>query len=150
MKTLPKQGFAACQIAVVIWPSSLVASNASAQIASPINYLAPVIAQMRVQWPKWMAMIEKAQAAGEKVFLLTPTLGPSAKLNVPCDFFNPHAEQIRPLAVKHHVGLVDSLAAFKTGLGQRGAALKNFIAQVNHPNSRGHRIVATEIEKSLG
>jgi lysophospholipase L1-like esterase len=242
MKTYINRGFATHLIAAVILLSSLAALNASAQIASPTNYLAPVIAQMRVQWPKnrtvniichghsvpsgyfktpavdslhaypnlmraalaekytnaviniivtaiggeasdkgaarfdtdvlthkpdvvlidyalndrriglecartnWMAMIEKAQAAGVKVILLTPTPDQSAKLDDPRDLLNQHAEQIRKLAAEYHVGLVDSLAAFKAELA-RGTALTNLMAQVNHPNSRGHQIVATEIEK---
>ena len=71
----------------------------------------------------WMAMIEKAQAAGAKVILLTPTPDQSAKLEDPHDPLNQHAEQIRKLAAQYHVGLVDSLAAFKAELG-RGTALQ--------------------------
>ena len=94
----------------------------------------------------WIAMIEAAQAAGAKVILLTPTPDQSAKLDDANDPLNQHAEQIRNLAAEFHVGLVDSLAAFKAELA-RGTALTNLMSQVNHPNDRGHEIVAKELIK---
>lgn len=94
----------------------------------------------------WVAMIEKAQAAGAKVILLTPTPDQSAKFNDADDLLNQHAEQIRKLAAEFHVGLVDSLAAFQAEIA-RGTALTNLMAQVNHPNARGHELVATELVK---
>lgn len=94
----------------------------------------------------WIAMIEKTQAAGARVILLTPTPDQSAKLDDPNDPLNEHAEQIRKLAAEYQVGLVDSLAAFKAEVA-RGTALTNLMSQVNHPNSRGHEIVAAEVGK---
>ena len=52
MKTYDKRCFAAGLMAAVTLLCCPVAFKASAQIASPTNYLAPVIAQMQVQWPK--------------------------------------------------------------------------------------------------
>ena len=92
----------------------------------------------------WTAMIQKAQAAGAKVILLTPTPDQSAKLDDPHDPLNEHADQIRNLAAAYHVGLVDSLAAFKAEMA-RGLALKTLMSQVNHPNARGHELVAHEL-----
>jgi lysophospholipase L1-like esterase len=94
----------------------------------------------------WTAMIEKARAAGIKIILLTPTPDQSAKLDDPRDPLNQHAEQIRKLAATYHCGLVDSLAAFKAEIA-RGTALTNLMAQVNHPNARGHQLVAAELIK---
>jgi len=94
----------------------------------------------------WVAMIEKAQATGAKIILLTPTPDQSAKLDDAKDLLNQHAEQIRNLAAEFHVGLVDSLAAFKAELA-RGTTLTNLMSQVNHPNARGHEIVAAELVK---
>ncbi len=94
----------------------------------------------------WIKMIESAKAAGAKVILLTPTPDQSAKLDDANDPLNQHAEQIRNLAAEFHVGLVDSLAAFKAELA-RGLALPNLMSQVNHPNACGHKIVATELIK---
>jgi lysophospholipase L1-like esterase len=97
----------------------------------------------------WTTMIEKAQAAGAKVILLTPTPDQSARLNDPNDPLNQHADQIRSLAGEYHIGLVDSLAAFKMEIA-RGTPLPGLMAQVNHPNARGHRLVSAELEKWFG
>jgi acyl-CoA thioesterase-1 len=94
----------------------------------------------------WISMIEKAQAAGVKVILLTPTPDQAAKLDDASDPLNQHAEQIRQLAAEHGVGLVDSLAAFKAEIA-RGTALTNLMSQGNHPNARGHELVAGELGK---
>ncbi len=94
----------------------------------------------------WVAMIEHGRAAGAKIILFTPTPDQSAKLDDAKDPLNQHAEQIRSLAAKFHVGLVDSLAAFKAELA-RGKALTNLMSQVNHPNARGHEVVANELLK---
>jgi len=94
----------------------------------------------------WAGMIQKALAANLKVILLTPTPDQSAKLDDPNDPLNQHAEQIRQLAAEYHVGLVDSLARFKTTLAD-GTPLKNLMAQVNHPNAAGHTLVAEELVK---
>ena len=92
----------------------------------------------------WVAMIQKSQAAGVKVILLTPTPDQSAKLDDANDPLNQHAEQIRKLAADYHTGLVDPLAAFKAEIA-RGTALTNLMAQVNHPNARGHELVNAEL-----
>jgi lysophospholipase L1-like esterase len=94
----------------------------------------------------WTVMIQKALAARIKVILLTPTPDQSAKLDDPKDPLNQHAEQIRRLAAEYHVGLVDSLARFKTVLAA-GTPLASLMAQVNHPNAAGHKIVAGELVK---
>lgn len=89
----------------------------------------------------WVSMIEKAQAAGAKVILLTPTPDTRAKLDDPADLLNQHAEQIRQLARDYGTGLVDSLARFKAEIA-RGARLEELLSQLNHPNARGHALVA--------
>jgi predicted GH43/DUF377 family glycosyl hydrolase/lysophospholipase L1-like esterase len=94
----------------------------------------------------WTEMIQKALAAKVKVILLTPTPDQSAKLDDPADPLNQHAEQIRQIAAEYHVGLVDSLALFKAALAT-GTPLTNLMAQVNHPNADGHKLVADELVK---
>ncbi len=92
----------------------------------------------------WVSMIQKSQAADVKVILLTPTPDQSSRLDDVNDPLNQHAEQIRKLAADYHTGLVDSLAAFKAEIA-RGTALTNLMAQVNHPNARGHELVKAEL-----
>lgn len=94
----------------------------------------------------WVSMIEAASKSGVKVILLTPTPDQGAKLDDPTDPLNQHAEQIRALATTYRVGLVDSLAAFKSAI-HGGAVLSTLMAQSNHPNRAGHLLVATALAK---
>jgi acyl-CoA thioesterase I len=92
----------------------------------------------------WAAMIEKAKKAGVKIILLTPTGDLSSKLDDPNDPLNQHAAQIRALAAEHHVGLVDSLALFKRYI-THGGKLQEIMSQINHPNRKGHDLVAKSL-----
>jgi len=92
----------------------------------------------------WRAMIAAALNKNIKVILLTPTGDLSAKLDDPNDPLNQHADQIRRLAAEYHVGLVDALAQFRDYV-HRGGRLADLMAQVNHPNRKGHELVATEL-----
>ncbi len=94
----------------------------------------------------WKSMIAQAKAAGVKVILLTPTPDMAAKSSDPADPLNQHAEQIRYLARDNGVALVDSLARFQDRLGA-GEPLDSFMSQGNHPNRKGHEIVAAELLK---
>ena len=57
-----------------------------------------------------------------------------------------HAQQIRDLASKYHLGLVDSYAMFKD-LAKEGKDLREYMSQSNHPNAEGHKVVLKAIEK---
>jgi lysophospholipase L1-like esterase len=92
----------------------------------------------------WSSMIEKAQAVGVKVILLTPTPDQGAKLDDPQDPFNQHAAQVRDLAAKYHVALVDSTKAFQAAI-KKGAKLEDLMSQGNHPNRAGHELVSKEL-----
>ncbi|HEV2393539.1 MAG TPA: hypothetical protein VG146_14400 [Verrucomicrobiae bacterium] len=65
----------------------------------------------------------------------------NARLDDPADPLNQHAEQIRRLAREYGVGLADSLAAFKAKPAG-GCRLETLMAQSNHPNRKGHELVA--------
>ena len=92
----------------------------------------------------WSSMIEKALSAKIKVILLTPTADQGANMNDGADPLNTHAEQVRRLAAQYHVGLVDSLAAFKRAISS-GTDLADLMSQGNHPNRAGHELVAGEM-----
>jgi len=94
----------------------------------------------------WRAMIEAALQQNVKVVLLTPTGDLSAKLENQNDPLNQHAGQIRRLAAEYHVGLVDSLAQF-IDYAHTSGKLSDLMAQVNHPNRKGHELVANELLK---
>ena len=92
----------------------------------------------------WVSMIEQAQAAGVKVILLTPTPDTRARLDDPNDPLVQHAAQVRQLAAQYDTALVDSLAGFAAAIA-RGTPLDDLLSQLNHPNSRGHQLVATAL-----
>jgi lysophospholipase L1-like esterase len=94
----------------------------------------------------WREMIEMALAHHVKVILLTPTPDLKARLDDPNDPLNEQAEQVRRLAREYHVGLVDSLASFKE-VARSGGNLRDYMAQGNHPNRKGHEMVAEELLK---
>jgi lysophospholipase L1-like esterase len=94
----------------------------------------------------WVEMIQKAQAAGIKVILLTPSPDLRANLADANDPLNRHAEQVRALASEFHVGLVDSLALFKAE-SARGTRLEILMSQSNHPNGQGHALIARELAR---
>lgn len=94
----------------------------------------------------WISMIEKAQAAGVKVILLTPTPDTRNRWDDPQDPLGEHAAQVRALAAKYHTGLVDSTRAFQERV-EKGAKIEDLMSHVNHPNRRGHELVANELMK---
>lgn len=91
----------------------------------------------------WEKMIKEALAYGTKVILLTPT--PDLKEDITSDETKlaKHSKQIRALAKKYKVGLVDSYAVFKD-LSETNP-LKGYMAQNNHINQKGHQFVADAI-----
>ena len=92
----------------------------------------------------WSQMIDSAIKSGVKVILLTPTPDEESKLDDPNDPLNEQADQVRNLAKEFHVGLVDSLAAFQRATAT-GIALPSLMAQSNHPNRKGHMLVANHL-----
>ena len=89
----------------------------------------------------WESMIKKAKSRNIKVVLLTPTADLSAAMNDPNDDLNRHARQVRQLAKKYKVALVDSLMEFKEYV-ENGGRFEELMSLVNHPNSKGHKLVA--------
>ena len=91
----------------------------------------------------WEQMIEEALAYGTKVILLTPT--PDLKEDISSDETKlaKHSKQIRALAKKYKIGLVDSYAVFKK-LAET-EPLEGYMSQNNHINQKGHQFVADAI-----
>ncbi|GGG12963.1 hypothetical protein GCM10010912_66730 [Paenibacillus albidus] len=79
------------------------------------------------------------------VILLTPTwdrsygTGDTAWLSLV-----QHALQIRRLAQEYEVGLSDSFQCF-SGYIDNGGELEELLSFVNHPNERGHELIAREL-----
>ena len=91
----------------------------------------------------WESMITTAKKHNIKLILLTPTGDKRAKMKDPNDALSKHAAQIRELAKKHNVALVDSYKAFNDYDGK----LDDLMSQVNHPNRKGHDLVTEQLLK---
>lgn len=96
----------------------------------------------------WEQMIEEALAKGVKVILLTPTPDLREDLLALGTPLGKHAAQIRSLAAKYKVGLVDSYQLFQDLA--RKERLEDYMAQSNHVNALGHEVVANAIKRWFG
>lgn len=95
----------------------------------------------------WSEMIEVALEHGLKIILLTPTPDLKEDLSDSNSELAQHAEQIRDLAKKYKVGIIDSFKMFKNLSQNR--EIKAFMAQNNHINQKGHQMVADLILKEF-
>lgn len=94
----------------------------------------------------WEEMIIKALKNNIKVILLTPT--PDQRVNIlePNNILEEHSAMIRQLAGKYGIGLIDSYEIYhKIALSKESIA--DYMSQVNHPNAKGHLLIAKEIAK---
>ena len=89
----------------------------------------------------WEKMIKEALKANVKLILLTPTPDLTEDIKDPNAPLAQHTNQIIELGKKYHLLVVNSYAAFKN-LVIEGADLKQYMAQNNHINPKGHEIVA--------
>ncbi len=94
----------------------------------------------------WEKMIRAALKKNIKVILLTPSPDQRNDSMDPGSDLAQHAAQIRALAAKYHTGLVDSFKCFQDII-KNGASLQDYMSHVNHPNKKGHEIIAGEIVK---
>jgi lysophospholipase L1-like esterase len=92
----------------------------------------------------WQSMISTALQGNAKVILLTPTPDTTAKMLDPNDPLTVRANLIRELAKSNQVSLADSYAVF-TDLQQAGEQMQPYMSQSNHPNRKGHDIVAKKL-----
>lgn len=92
----------------------------------------------------WRSMVETALDHGVKIILCTPTPDLSARMTDDNDPLTRLAQMIRGLAAEYQVGLADFYAAFCSILSS-GQSLQEYMAQVNHPNARGHQVALAEI-----
>jgi len=89
----------------------------------------------------WEKMIRQALRKKIKVILLTPT--PDIKENILDDnvLLMQHTRQIIELGKQYHIPVIDSYGAFKK-LSEQGADIGKYMAQSNHINEAGHKVVA--------
>lgn len=94
----------------------------------------------------WQKMIEMALKRGVKVILLTPSPDQNENILDPNATLEKYSQQIRDLSDKLGIGLVESYAKFKQ-VTISGDSLSKYMAQSNHPNEKGHLLIANEIMK---
>ncbi len=94
----------------------------------------------------WDEMIRKTKKQHIKVILLTPSPDQRVDYAKPDNELKKHTDQIIRLAKENQLGLVDSYKAFEF-LYANKRKLKKFMSQVNHPNEKGHSLIANEIVK---
>jgi acyl-CoA thioesterase I len=95
----------------------------------------------------WRAMIEQSLQRGVRLILLTPTHDQFALRSGDAstsEALDQHAALVRCLADEYSLGLADSDTAFDRYIGESGH-LFDLLSHVNHPNRKGHQMVADEI-----
>jgi len=94
----------------------------------------------------WEYMIKAALKKNIKVILLTATPDQKVDINDKTTDLQKLCDQITGLANTYNIGLVDSYAAFQQRISA-GGVLSDYMSQVNHPNEKGHQLVADGIMK---
>jgi lysophospholipase L1-like esterase len=99
---------------------------------------------LAASYKAWDEMIKKVKKQQIKVILLTPSPDQRVDYNDPNNELKKHTDQIIRLAKENQVGLVDCYKTFEF-LYPKKKKLKKYMSQVNHPNRKGHALIATEI-----
>ncbi len=94
----------------------------------------------------WQKMIEEALRLYMKVILVTPSPDQRQDLKDPNNVLAQHAKQIRELAATYKVGLADPYAAFEK-IAKKEGTVEPYMSHVNHPNEKGHNLIAEELFK---
>jgi lysophospholipase L1-like esterase len=89
----------------------------------------------------WDKMIRMARQHDIPVILLTPSPDMKVDLLAEDSVLQQHTDQVKALAARHGIGLADSYAAFQRTVA-KGTSLRDLMAQGNHPNAAGHRLIA--------
>ena len=99
---------------------------------------------LEASYEAWDNMIKKAKNKHIKVILLTPSPDLRVDYSNPNNELKQHANQIIRLAVENQIGVVDSFKSFEF-LYKKEKKIKKYMSQVNHPNEKGHDLIAEEI-----
>jgi acyl-CoA thioesterase I len=94
----------------------------------------------------WKKMIESANQDGVKIILLTPSPDLGVNLSDNDNELEKHSNQIKELSKKYNIGLADSYSRFKQ-IHEACDCINDYMSQVNHPNEKGHSVIANEIMK---
>jgi Lysophospholipase L1 and related esterases len=102
------------------------------------------IASLKKAYEATEKMVKAALKQHIKVILLTPSPDTRENILQANALLQLYANQLTALAKKYNIGLVDSYAAFKKQVSE-GRSLNELMAQVNHPNEKGHALIAQAI-----
>lgn len=89
----------------------------------------------------WRHMIQSCIDQDIKVVLLTPTPDSRERIADQQSPLAQHANQVKRLAAEFNVPVIDSYGKFRSLVGTEGSVL-DYLSQVNHPNRKGHQVVA--------
>lgn len=96
----------------------------------------------------WRSMIKDALNTNIKLVLLTPTPDLNEDILDENTTLAGYANMIKNLGTEFEIPVVDIYSRFKK-LKQDGEDLSKLMAQNNHPNKLGHKVVVQEIIKEL-
>ena len=94
----------------------------------------------------WEKMIREAIKQHIRIILLTPSPDQRVDITAAGNDLEQHASQIRELAKKYNTGLADPFILFQKII-KDGGKIADYMSSVNHPNKRGHELIADEIMK---
>ena len=92
----------------------------------------------------WESMIKACRETNTRLVLMTPTPDNREKIEDPDSPLMDHAGQVLELAKKYGVPVVDSYGKFRQ-LVLAGQSVDDFLSQSNHPNRKGHQVVAEQL-----
>ena len=94
----------------------------------------------------WQGMIRKALEMNIKVILMTPSPDQSVDLLEANNELEQHQQQVLRFAKENGLGLIDSYSLFKDKV-LAGDSIAAYMSQSNHPNEKGHLLIANEALK---
>jgi hypothetical protein len=94
----------------------------------------------------WEKMIIAAKKRNIKVVLLTPSPDQRNDILAKDNELEKHALQIKDIGRKLNVAVADPFEVFQKLL-KDGKQLKDYMSHVNHPNEKGHALIADELMK---
>jgi len=92
----------------------------------------------------WGRMIGSALEQQVKVVLLTATPDQRVDIAAKDTALRKICDQIADLAAAYRVGIVDSYGLFRE-MAASGGRISDWMSQVNHPNAKGHQLVADAV-----
>lgn len=92
----------------------------------------------------WGKMIQMAQSKGIKIILLSASPDQRVDILDTNSVLDQHGQQVKELARTYHLGFIDSYELFRAQI-KAGTPISDLMSQVNHPNEKGHALIAQEI-----